>query len=163
MMCELISKQLLHDGLMSLMFRHDEDNAPKLEYHLPYFVLRKFANQVQVRQIRDGEILRTDVLYPYLGMCQVRLVGGWREFIFIHRVYGTGVRDCVRLGVEAWGRATPSALRASPPNEERHLGEKKELSAFVRMLPSGVESGTEVFGVHLFAAEWMCANAVAVG
>lgn len=153
-MCELMSKQLLRDGMMALVFRHDEVNAPKLERHLPRAVLRQFAGLVVVRQFLDGQGLRTDVLYPVLNMVQVRLVGGWREFVFIHRVYGTGVRDCVRLGVEAWGIAEGRGRKA-----EGGL----DLNAFVQKLPNGVESGTEVFGVHLFAAEWMCANAVAVG
>ena len=148
MMCELISKRLLHDGMMSLMFRHDEMSAPKLERHLPHFVLRKFSGYVQVKQIHDGEILRTDVLYPYLGMCQVRLEGGWREFIVIHRIYGKGLSDCVRLGVEAWGKAKNAGV---------------EIRAFVKVLPKGVESGVEVNGIHLFQAEWMMRDAVAVG
>jgi len=88
-MCRLMSKQLLRDGTMALVFRHAEDDAPKLERHLPRAVLSQFARQVVERQFLDGEGLRTDVLYPVYGMAQVRLPGGWREFFFVHKVYGT--------------------------------------------------------------------------
>ncbi len=145
-MVKIAYKKLLRDGKMLLSFRHAENDLPKVEHYIPRFVLLQFLETVEVRQFLDGHGLRTDVLYPVLNMVQIRLHGGWREFMFVHRMYGVGVRDCARIGIDAW-----------------HFVKRSADNAFVQKLPSGVESGVEVHGVHLFEAEWMCANAVAVG
>lgn len=144
-MIKMICNELQTDGWMRMIFIHSADKEPRLERLGVRYLLRK-CPQVFVVRSRAAEVggRETLVTFPACNVVQVRLNGGWRPFFVVHRSYGTGVRDCVRIGVEAW----------------RSVG---EMSAFVKTLPKGVESGTELDGCHLFEAEWMMPGVVAVG
>ena len=114
-----------------------------LRKYVPHYVIEHFPKLIQA-DFKTPELVV--VRFPALNPFQFRLGENWKEFFVVHRAYGTGVRDCVRLGVDAW-----NYVKRQPVN------------GFVRKLPSGVEPGYEVNGVHLFEAEWMPVDCVAVG
>ena len=162
-MVKMVLNEVLRDGMQVLKFHHSADDLPRLERYGFNYLLRSCPQVFDVTGEAHADGGRVTVVkFPVCNVVQVRMAAGWREFFMVHKVYGTGVRDCVRLGLEAW-ECAPSALRASPPNEERHLGEKAMMSADGFRMPRGVESGVEVSGCHLFEAEWMMPNVVAVG
>lgn len=177
-MVKMLMNELRSDGEMQMIFGHFADEVVRLERYVPAPILRGAAHFVDVRsRALDRGGRETMVTFPALNAVQFRLGGGWRTFFVVHRNYGTGVRDCVRLGLEAWRFVGGGQLAVDG-------GEM--LSAFVWRLPRGAENGVEItppthsmgtspaplqtknmFGewgsVHLFEAEWMPANCVAVG
>ena len=150
-MVKMLINKLRSDGDMDMIFRHFANETVRLERYGLAPLLRAAPHMV-VAGTRAVDVggRETYVTFPAFNAVQFRLGGGWRPFFVVHRHYGTGIRDCVRLGLEAWSKA-------------KNVRNEKIISAYVLSLPSGVESGVEVQGVHLFEAEWMCANAVAVG
>ena len=139
-MAELLCNVVLQNGMMRLAWRGAED-AIRLERYVSRVVLERFPQVVQVTHAADDEHV---VSLPVFGVVWVKL-GGWREAFAVHQMYGSGMRDCIRLGVEAWSHA-----RRLPAY------------AFVRKLPRGVEFGDAVHGVGLFEAEWMFDRAVLI-
>lgn len=142
-MSNLLGMMLFENGYKVLRIGCKPDETIFLRKYVPHYVIEHFPKLIEV-EVKAPDLVV--VRFPALNPFQFRLGGGWKELFVVHRVYGTGVRDCVRLGIEAW-----SYVKRQPVN------------AFVQKLPVGVEPGVEVNGVHLFEAEWMCANAVAVG
>jgi hypothetical protein len=150
-MMKMVQNNLQSDGWMNIIFQHSADVEPRLE-RLGVAYLLRTCPQVFVVRSRAGDAggRETMIQFPACNVVQVRLTGGWRPFFFVHRSYGTGVRDCARIGVEAWERA-------------RRNDEGGMMNAFVKTLPKGAESGAELGGCHLFEAEWMMPGVVAVG
>jgi hypothetical protein len=129
------------DGMRRLRLLGAEQDV-RLQDYVSHQVLRRFPQVVEVAEVEPNV---WDVSVPVFGVTWVRLYRVWREVFMVHQVYGTGMRDCVRLGVEAWLQA-----------------QRQPRYAVVNRLPRGVEAGTEVQGVLVFEAEWMTARAVAV-
>lgn len=136
----VIKRVLRNDGYLYLLL--EAGGAIRLERLVPHYLIRRFPELIHVNE--GGR--EVEVVYPFMGSAQFKLGRTWREFFVTHRLYGETVRDCVRLGVEAW-----------------RFVRKEPAGAFIARLPGGVEDGTEVSGIHLFAAEWMVLDCVAVG
>lgn len=154
-MLKMVQNEVLRDGLHVMKFHHSADDLPRLERYGVAYLLKRFPNVFSVRSAAlDSGGRETLVTFPACNMVWVRLGGGWRRFFFVHRVYGTGVRDCVRLGLEAWRFVDAERLAVEGCDS---------LAAFVEVLPRSVENGVEVCGLHLFEEEWMPSNCVAVG
>lgn len=130
------------DGYRCVLLKHEKGETIYLRKVVPHYIVESFPEVISVNE-GDGW---TEVFFPWMGGTQVKIGNGWKEFFVVHRIYGAGVRDCVRLGVEAW----------------KHRG-KAAGNAFIFRLPAGVEDGVEVQGVHLFEAEWVMRDVVAVG
>lgn len=141
-MTKLLGSMLRSDGYKALRIGREPGEVVYLRKYVPHFVIENFSELIQVTEAEEWVV----VCFPAINAFQFRQGKVWRELFVVHRAYGSGVRDCARLGMEAW----------------RFVG-KEAVNAFVRKLPNGVENGIEVDGVHLFEAEWMCTDAVAVG
>lgn len=136
------------NGVREIVFWHTADDEPKLEKCGINYLLKLCPWVISVRAGAAKEGGReTIVSFPVMNLVNVRYCDMWKPFFFVHADYGTGIRDCVRLGVDAW----------------RSAGMGVPELAFVSKLPKGVESGVEVSGCYLFEAEWMMAGCVAVG
>lgn len=148
---DVILNQVREDGMRVIRVRHV--GALRLGRYVPAYLTRtpsgaaRHLPQISLREYLEEGLTVTEIEYPVINVVQVRLGTGWRELFMVHRVWGTGLRDCVRLGVEAW------------------LAGAKRMPgmAFVRRLPAGVESGTELCGCPVFEADWMPEKVVAVG
>lgn len=149
---KMLVNELRSDGEMQMIFRHFADETVCLERYGLAPILRTVPQVILVgsRALQEGG-RETLVKFPAFNFVHFRLGNGWKSFFVVHRSYGTGVRDCVRLAMEAWDRV--SATR------DQGFG----MNAFVWRLPKGAENGVEINGAHLFEAEWMPSNCVAVG
>lgn len=165
---EVILNQVREDGMRMIRVRHE--GALRLGRYVPAYLTtpstpsgatRHLPQMREIAEFGGGRV--TEITYPILGVVMVKVGNGWRELFFVHRVYGTGLRDCIRLGVDAW----MTAAKRTPG------------TAFVRRLPEGVESGTPIpvpspilegrqnggreLELLVFEAEWMPEKVVAVG
>ena len=112
------------------------------------FVPRYLLDWAQVQAMPAAEGGRSVAIsWPVMGPQDVLIADDVRRTYFmVNKVYGIGVRECVRVAVEGW-----------------RVGTKSEAQyAFVRRLPPGVTDGFETQGVLLFEADWMLLNCVAV-
>lgn len=145
---EVILNQVREDGMRTIRVRHE--GKLRLGRYVPAYLTPSAASRhlPQMREIAEfGGGRVTEITYPILGVVMVKVGKGWRELFMVHRAWGTGLRDCIRLGVDAW-----------------RAGAKREPGqAFVRRLPAGVESGSELCGCLVFEADWMPEKVVAVG
>lgn len=143
---EVILNQVREDGMRTIRVRHE--GKLRLGRYVPAYLTPSPAlPQISLREYLGEGGKVTEIMYPVLSVVQVKLEAGWRELFMVHRVWGTGLRDCIRLGVDAW-----------------RAGAKREPGqAFVRRLPAGVESGSELCGCLVFEADWMPEKVVAVG
>lgn len=148
---EVILNQMREDGMRAIRVRHE--GTLRLGRYVPAYLttptpsgaLRHLPQMREIAEFGGGRV--TEITYPVLGVVMVKVGRGWRELFMVHRVWGTGLRDCIRLGVDAW----MTAAKRTPG------------SAFVRRLPEGVESGVELLGCLVFEADWMPEKVVAVG
>lgn len=139
----IILKNILRsDAYKYLLIEKTADEVVDVCRYVPHYIRRHFPELVSV----DVKPVFVEIYFPYMGAAQIRMSQAWKEFFVVHRLYGTGIRDCVRLGMAAWAH-----VKRTPEH------------AFVRRLPGGVENGVEAHGVPLFQAEWMMLDAVAVG
>jgi len=138
----LVKNILMRDAYKYLLIERKADEVIFLRRYVPGYIIEHFP---EVISVTEGEAF-IEVYFPFMGAAQFKVGDGWKEFFVVHRLYGTGIRDCVRLGADAW-----AYVKRTPEH------------AFVKVLPKGVESGVEVNGIHLFQAEWMMRDAVAVG
>lgn len=93
-----------------------------------------------------GAVDQVSVKWPVFGPVDFGGTGYRVRYFMVHRVYGIGLRDCVRLAAEGW-----------------LVGARQMAQyGYVRKLPTGVEAGFEVDGVMLFEADWVMRDCVAV-
>lgn len=158
-MIEIIENTLRSNGMRCIKIIHSRDVKVRPSLVVPKYIQEHCPWMVNGSQVEDLGIMQATFEYPVME--PVRLGKPWKQFFFVHKVYGVGIRDCVRLGVEAWA-----------------FGAKQEADlAFVRKLPKGVEDGAMInLGaiyraptsgeackeIHLFEAEWMMTDCVAV-
>ena len=141
-MMNLVKNILMRDAYKHLLIERKADEVVFLRKYVPHYIIDHFP---EVISVTEGEAF-IEVHFPYMGAAQFRVGDAWKEFFVVHRLYGTGIRDCVRLGMAAWAHVN---------RIPKH--------AFVLRLPGGVENGVEEHGIPLFQAEWMMLDAVAVG
>ena len=112
----------------------------------PLAVVPRYCVDRAEVEVVPGAAGQFEVRWPVLGPVDFGGEGYRLRYFMVHRVYGVGVRDCVRLAVDGW-----------------RVGTREDaLYGYVRQLPRGVENGFEVDGVMLFEADWMLRDCVAV-
>lgn len=166
----VLLNQVREDGMRMIRVRHE--GRLRLGRYVPacLFALTSYPSgavhhlpNVSLREFSENGSKVTEIEYPVINAMRVKVGNGWRELFMVHRVWGTGLRDCIRLGVDAW----MTAVKRTPG------------SAFVRRLPEGVESGTPIpvpspiwedrqnggreLELLVFEADWMPEKVVAVG
>lgn len=145
-MRKVLENVLKVDGTKRVKLSCSLDEKIPLGVYVPDYVLRCASHLVDARQgVVDGSLV-TELEYPVLGPVQILQGDGmWRMFFVVHRHYGRGVSDCIRVAVDGMQRLKRDAQ-----------------FAYVRNYPSGIEIGKEAHGVMLFEADWMLENCIAV-
>ena len=148
-MIELVDVCISEFGEKKMKIISSADVEVKLLHFVPKYLLKYAPKTIRAEQILDMNlrIVTTEIMHPLLEPVSFHIGSSLKKYFVVHRHFGSRISECVRVGVDGWTFGTKQAAEL----------------AFVRKLPSGVESGVEVCGCRLFEAEWMIPGCVAVG
>lgn len=98
----------------------------------------------------EAGVIHYRVEYPFRGALDVACING-----------GENYRRLVVWNMDGYTSVRLALRDAAVKFEDLFCGAPQ--FAFIRQMPSGVEHGTDVFGMTLIESEWMLERAVAVG